>query len=198
MKTMNPTEALMRFTLPTIIFMFCVITVASQQNETASDPSLGETTTWIREKLLTHSTVTSDVSAASVSARASRKLEDVKFEGCTMKVRDVVDGESGGTLHVHITMNHTLSLSDLDPNTVSVTKTQSGKNVALKVFTVGGLKRITTDMETEIVELAQSKSKSTLTDGELSFSVTDQDMGERIAKAIRHAVSLCRKQKEPF
>lgn len=154
-------------------------------------PSLQETTDWLKEKFVAYGG--GEMSPGNIPS--STKYEDIKFEGCSVSfVRTFVIGlppgskGEGGRFRSEISF----SFSDIDPQSITQSTSNLGvSNISLK--TKLNEPRIAISETSSISRDMKRESKDSV-----GFTLRDDEISKRMAKALAHMATLCYAKKESF
>lgn len=174
-----------------IAFVVMALPLYALSAEPDKQPSIQETTDWLKEKFVAYGggeLVAGDMPATT-------KYEDIKFEGCSVSfVRTVVIGSpiglkvGGGRFRSEISF----SFSDIDPQ--SITQKKSGLGVSdIYLKTKRNEPRIAISETNSFSNKFTRESKDSV-----EFTLRDDEISKRMAKALAHMATFCSAKKEAF
>jgi hypothetical protein len=156
------------------------------------EPTLQETLAWLREKLPVNGTFSPEPMSPSDS-QLQITFEQTQFDSCNVSwvSNTGIEGASNvGTIYVKISM----SLGDLDASSLVVKPIPLGKDAVAIEFK-------TTDEKKSIKQEWGRKLGGKIEDSSGYFIILkDAEIATRIVNGLKHAIPLCRKEKEkePF
>jgi hypothetical protein len=173
-------------------FGISIRTQAQEKTDETSSPSLEDSISWLKEKIANYGGYTQEKPDGS---KTSRKFENVSFDGCTLKYRDSSISQFKLQTVLSMTMDNQFSLADLDSEK-TVVDNKDGQPT-IRLYTINGEKKVKSDFR---MGLPGRSTSTTVIDKEVYFPFSDADLAQRAAKAFKHIITLCRKQKtkEPF
>lgn len=150
-------------------------------------PPLQETMDWIKGKLL-------DVTAPSClngNFAAVDKTTSVSVSGSILKFTETTKDESGRYVEQVNGMQYTINFADIDPNSIKVKESTNcgGHGYSVSLETSSGDKKIRLEFleSTKLIPLSS-----------VGLTAADEDLAERLAKAVKHAVILSGGKAGPF
>ena len=175
-----------------ILLFVALLLIAPAYAQENTAPSLDESTKWISEKVLAMAGGKSEKDGSSFRL----EYTEFKFDRCSLLFKTAFTGNKGLAKMMGIMTETYLVLGDLDPEKITVLKV--GDAYQVKLLAANGQRKIVVKTETEIPALPGPPTTQSESKAETLVVFNDAQMAERIAKAFTHAVTLCRKQKEPF
>lgn len=165
-----------------------VRSLAQEAKEPAPSPTLEETFRWLKEKIEAHAGHTTESQASKIFY--SYKV--TKAEGTTLTfvrtMQHSIFGEKPSISDFTSTVNLAKASVAEKPNQGNAPLDQK----MTKIYTVV----IVADVQLEVTRKDQPPIRKTLSSAQIEF--TDEDMANRVVKALQHAVKLAKTQKEPF
>jgi hypothetical protein len=171
-----------RYLLLTLCSFLLVVPVIGGQ-EKGPEPSLSETTNWLKSTLSLHGVV-----ARKSDHAITKTTSTVEFDDCLISATKVVTTTIGDYSPITLsTQEIKFSLGDITSASVDEDASSgSGKKVHLVLSKPGRM-------------LARpSSNASPLSVDNLDLHCDEKEIAERITKALLHAAALCAKKKEPF
>lgn len=178
-----------------LLMLACLVSFGFQARpaqKKTNEPALDETLKWLKEKIGTEAHHKREGYGTD-----TYKVDSITFEGCSVSYRSVYESSYPADPRVHRQAYNTKAdLSALDPGSVKVDKAGArvGKySVIADTFnnepkfqhryesTKAGVKEVRDDVTSQV-----------------SFIFSDEDLANRVAKALTHAVQSCRQKKQPF
>lgn len=155
-------------------------------------PSLEETLQWIKNALSSEHGVTWDFGYErhdSIKGRRDVRSEINTESGCAVLFSEFEHFSDGNITN---TYNYATNLQDLDPSSLKVEKagtswidgTTQGFGFMVSVSTTNLAKTISQSYKSDNISRNTQKSK-------LSFYISSEEIGQRLAKALSHAITVC-------
>ena len=173
---------------------------------TANEPSLKETTDWLRDRL-TESGYAARTSYKDGSASLRKVADKLLVDGCSISYRYRSDSENRSFILNASTVRvdyfwATVSLAAATQDVLVQEKTILGtKYFDVKINSSSGKLLGKYGMKTFISENGGPQRTINEDSGDAKaalFSFADESLAQRVAKALSHAVSLCGGSTEPF
>lgn len=180
--------------------------VGARQSQEQQQPSLEETMKWLSEKL--------ENEGGFIEGNVSEKIDLIDFQGCTVGYRWTRLERFAGVA-IGIWTKQSFPLTAIDPDSVKVVLLRGHHQCALT--TLNNAKKIkATDgpilpPTATVREMDSANQKALIRsadtlpkligsnlDSEVRIPFAEKDIAERFAKALTHAVMLCKARKEPF
>lgn len=201
MKTSATTSLLLVLLLMPLLFAFgqrkgaarAKAKAANSQTKTEQkEPSLDETIAWLKEKISASAFYKKEFPGGS---NITYKVDEVEFEGCTLSYRATSTDTSSPQPRSTI-WKFKVPLSALDPDQITVSALlKDGSAYFIKALTIQNQPKVQYRRDSIFLGERDVEEKP-YTSIEIDF--TDQEIANRVAKALAHAGTLCSAKKEPF
>jgi hypothetical protein len=197
---------LFHLAMGTLMILFFVAIAPCEGQESA--PTLEETNRWLKEKISSAAfVIQKDSIEHHIILTFEHKVTPIKINDCDVVWRETRTTDTKNDSYamrlgqrdkfeVDSDFEISFRLSDIDPQNVAVEKKEHAGVppyywVILKTFS-----------DNKLVRYRNLKSDSLAgpvgKDDYARLVFTEQDMADRIAKALIHAIKLCKGKKEPF
>lgn len=165
---------------------------SSSQDVQDTQPTLKESVDWLKEKFVVYGG--GETSSANLPP-SSTKYEDIKFEGCSMSfVSTLIIGSPPGMSikGANFKSETTFSFSDIDARSIKQTTRSMGIS-SISMMTKLNESRITSSKTSSLSTALVRESKNVV-----EFTVRDEEISKRMAKALERIATLCSTNKEKF
>jgi hypothetical protein len=195
--------------MKTLFLIFCLSLTLSAMPQTrqrkpantsppaTAEPDLEETLKWLRETIITSAFLKDETTGTEERAYTDYKVESITFEGCTVKYKSLTSSWWKTDRRItEYTYEVRAKLADLDPQAIRVERPSPTKK---KFYVLAD----TPNKEPKFPAHRENKGTPPTRVGDnltyqVSFTFGDEEIANRVTKALIHAVKLCSLKKEPF
>jgi hypothetical protein len=175
-----------------VLYLFSLSAIAQERAKTQEDrPSLDETVDWLRGKLPTYANTKNNDGKMTTTD----KIEDLVIDRCDINYTylKLMEANSLG-MSSFVKAKVRFALADMDADDVRVQKEKDYYQLLL--ICTEKKQKVRLDITARV--LGSNAGDRTDYADHAKFPFEDSEMAERVAKAFRNAITLCKKKKEPF
>ena len=165
---------------------------------TPTEPSLAETEEWLKDKILTSAFYKTETDGKVEKLFHTYKVDSITFDGCAVTYKVVFNSWwLTDTRITETTFQHRADLTFFDPQKIAVYPQgdEKTKEYYVSALTLGLEKKVRSHMENR--SGAATKIEDEMMN-QIGFTFSDEEIANRVAKALIHVVELCGRKKEPF